>query len=114
MKKHIKLLVEKSYKHDKLDSKTVDMIADKLNRQVLKQYIRSLKNEEGKNKVVVTSPKSLTTDDKKKIQSQFPDKKIIYILDPEMLGGVKISDKDMEFETSLNQTFNDIIRFLNE
>jgi len=114
MKKYIKNLVEKSYNNDKLDAKTVSFISDQLNRQTLKQYIRSLKNEEGKKQVIVTSPKSLSEIDKKKIQSQFRGKKIIYVLDPEMLGGIKIADKDTEFETSLNQTFSDIIRFLNQ
>ena len=63
---------------------------------------------------MVTSPKSLTESDKKRLQSQFPGKKFIYILDPEMISGIRVVDKDTEFETSLNQTFNDIIRFLND
>ena len=80
MKKQIKILVAKSYKNNQLDPKIVSMIADRLNRQSLKQYIRLLKQEEGKKQVIVTSPKSLTDIDKKKLQSQFPGKKFIYIL----------------------------------
>src|SRR5262245_38133878 len=114
MKKQIKLLASQSYKNNKLDPKIVESIADKLNRQSLKQYIRLLKQEENKKQVIVTSPKSLTESDKKRLQSQFPNKKIIYILDPEMMGGIRIVDKDTEFESSINQTFNDIIRFLND
>ena len=114
MKKQIKTLAAQSYKNNKLDPKIVEMIADRLNRQSLKQYIRLLKQEEGKKQVVVTSPKSLAESDMKKLQSQFPDKKIIYILDPEMMSGIRIVDKDIEFESSINQTFNDIIRFLND
>ena len=114
MKKQIKTLVAQSYKNNKLDPKIVEMITDRFNRQSLKQYIRFLKQEEGKKQVVVTSPKSLTGSDMKKLQSQFPNKKIIYILDPEMVSGIRIVDKDTEFESSINQTFNDIIRFLND
>jgi F0F1-type ATP synthase delta subunit len=115
MKKHIQKLVLESYnKHNLLDAKTVDMIADMMNRQSLKQYIHLLKQEENKKQVIITSPKALTTDDKKKLETQFPGKKIIYVLDPEMISGIRIIDKDTEYETSLNQTFNDIIRFLEE
>lgn len=113
-KQQLKTLVAKSYKNNKLDPKIVEMIADKINRQSLKQYIRLLKQEESKKQVIVTSPKSLTDVDKKNLQSQFPGKKIIYILDPEMMSGIRIADKDTEFESSINQTFNDIIRFLND
>jgi F0F1-type ATP synthase delta subunit len=114
MKKQIKTLVAQSYKNNRLDSKVVEMIADRLNRQSLKQYIHLIKQEESKKQVMVTSPKSLTDADKKKLQSQFPNKKIIYIFDPEMISGIRVVDKDTEFETSLNQTLSDIIRFLEE
>ena|SRR3989344_3295464 len=114
MKKRIKILAAKSYKNNQLDPKIVSLIADHLNRQSLKQYIRMLKQEEGKKQVIVTSPKSLTDLDKKKLQGQFPGKKFIYIFDPEMISGIRVVDKDTEFETSLNQTFNDIIRYLDE
>lgn len=114
MKKQIQKLVMASYKNNQLDSKVVAMIADKMNRQTLKQYINLLRQEEKKKQVMITSPKSLSESDMKKLQDQFPGKKIIYILDPEMISGIRIVDKDMEYETSLNQTFNDIIRFLEE
>ena len=111
-KNQIKTFAKKSYKNDRLDPKLVDMIADHLNRQSLKQYIRLLRQEESKKQVIVTSPKSLTDADKKQLQSQFPKKEIIYIYDPEIISGIRIADKDTEYETSLNQTFSDIIRFL--
>ena len=114
MNKQIKTLVAKSYKNNQLDPKVVEVIADHLNRQTLKQYIRLLKHEENKKQIIVTSSRALTNDDKKNLQNQFPGKKIIYILDPEMISGIRIVDRDTEFETSINQTFNDIIRFLNE
>src|SRR5688572_2245829 len=115
MKKQIQKLVLESYsKNNQLDAKVVDMIADRMNRQSLKQYIHLLKQEETKKQVIITSPKSLSESDKKKLAGEFPGKKIIYIMDPEMISGIRIIDKDTEYETSLNQTFNDIIRFLEE
>ena len=112
MKKQLKQLVLQSYKNNQLDAKVVAMIADKMNRQSLKQYLHLLRQEENKKQVMITSPTGLSDTDKKKLQGQFPGKKFIYILDPEMISGIRIVDKDMEYETSLNQTFNDIIRFL--
>ena len=114
MKKQIQKLVLQSYKNNQLDPKVVAMIADKMNRQSLKQYINLLKQEETKKQVMITSPKSLSESDKKKLQGQFPGKKFIYILDPEMISGIRIVDKDTEYETSLSQTFNDIIKFLED
>lgn len=114
MKKQIKKLVLHSYKNNQLDAKIVGAIADRMNRQSLKQYINLLRQEENKKQVIITSPKSLSASDMQKLKGQFPGKKFIYIIDPEMISGIRIVDKDTEYETSLSQTFNDIIRFLND
>lgn len=113
MKNKIKNLVDESYVHGQLDSETVEMIADHFNRNSLKQYIKLLKQEEGKKQVIVTSPTVLLEKDRNMIQKQFADKKIVYILDPEMISGIKIVDKDVEYEISLKHTFNDIIDHIN-
>jgi F0F1-type ATP synthase delta subunit len=113
MKSKIKDLVKASYKNGQLDPDTVSTIADHFNRHSLKEYIKLIKQEEGAKQVVVTSPKVLTDTDRTMIQNQFPDKKIIYILDPEMISGIKIVDKDVEYEISLKRTFNDIIDHIN-
>ncbi|HZE86924.1 MAG TPA: hypothetical protein VE090_01835 [Methylomirabilota bacterium] len=112
IKKKVQKLVDKSYIGTHLDQKTVAMIADHMNRQSLKQYISLLKQEEKKKQVIITSPKSLHDADRKKLQSNFPNKQIIYILDPEMISGIKIVDSEMEYEMSLKQTFDDIIDHL--
>jgi F0F1-type ATP synthase delta subunit len=111
-KKKIQKFVSNSYKGEQLDPKTVEMIADHMNRQTLKQYINSLKQEENKKQVTITSPKSLTEKDKETLKNLFPDKRIIYILDPEMINGIQITDNDREYELNLNRTFNDIIDHL--
>lgn len=112
MNKKLHKLVEQSYKIDQLDSKMVAMIADHMNRQTLKQYISLLKQEEKKKQVIITSPNSLSETDRKMVQDLFPNKKIMYILDPEMINGIRIIDNDSEYEVSLNQQFNDIIKHL--
>lgn len=111
-KKKIQKFVSNSYHGEQLDSKTVEMIADHMNRQTLKQYINSLKQEEDKKQVTITSPKSLTDKDMQTLKNLFPDKRIIYILDPEMINGIQITDNDREYELNLNRTFNDIIDHL--
>src|SRR5258706_14981779 len=111
-KKKIQKLVSKSYQGEQIDGKTVEMIADHMNRQTLKQYINLLKQAEKEKQVIITSPKSLNDSDKKSLQNLFPKKKIIYILDPEMINGIQITDNDKEYEINLNRTFNDIINHL--
>jgi F0F1-type ATP synthase delta subunit len=113
-KKKIQQLVAQSYKGEQLDSETVAMLSDHMNRQTLKQYISMLKQEEKKKQVIITSPKSLNDKDKKVLQELFPKKKIVYILDPEMINGIQITDNDREYELNLNRTFHDIIDHLSE
>ncbi len=108
-KKKIQQLVEDSYTGEQLDAKTVDMIADHMNRQTLKQYISLLQQAEKKKQVIITSPKALKEADKKTLQSLFPKKHIIYVLDPEMINGIQVTDNDKEYEINLNKTFHDII-----
>lgn len=112
MKSKLKNLVLESYHNGQLDSKTVELLADHMNRQALKQYISLLKHEENKKQVTITSPKALVEADRKKVQDLFPKKQIIYVLDPAMISGIRIVDRDSEYEVSLNQTFNDIINHL--
>jgi F0F1-type ATP synthase delta subunit len=110
MKKQLEELVQASYNGEQLDEKSVKMIADRLNRNILKHYIALLKQEENKKMVFVTTPKPLTTKEREKIKSLFPKKKIIEQIDPVMIAGIKIVKNDEAYELDLNQTFHDIIR----
>lgn len=113
-KKKLQNLVSQSYKGGQLDSETVNLLADHMNRQTLKQYINSIKQQEKKKQVTITSPRALQDADKKELEKLFPHKKIMYILDPEMINGIQITDNDQEFEVNLNRTFNDIMNHLSE
>ena len=113
-RKKLRDLVTESYSGENLDSKTVDMLADHMNRQTLKQYISLLKQSEKKRQVIITSPKSLKEADKKTLKDLFPKKKIIYVMDPEMINGIQITDNDKEYEINLNRTFHDIIDHLSK
>ncbi len=113
-KRKLQELVGESYRGEELDGKTVEMLADHMNRQTLKQYISLLKQNEKKKQVMITSPKSLKEADKKTLQGLFPKKKIIYVMDPEMINGIQITDNDKEYEVNLNRTFHDIIDHLSK
>jgi len=112
MKSRLKNLVELSYTDGELNQKNIEIIANKLTRKDLKTYIRLLKQEEDKKIVYVTSAQELTDGSRKMVENRFPDKKILYQVDPRMINGVRIVEIDNEYEMSLNQTFDDIIGYL--
>ncbi len=112
MKKKLQNLVELSYINGKLDQEVVKTIADRLTRHELKQYITLLKREENTKQVFVTTPEELNKEDRKKLESLFPNKKVNYSIDPSMISGIKVVEEDEEYEINLNRTFNDIIQFL--
>lgn len=109
MSDFIQGLVVKSYKEDQLDPSTVDLIANKLSRRQLKEYIKLLKQQESKKQVIVTVPKSLTSEEREMIQKLFNNKKILYTVDPSMISGIRIVDNDVEYEISLDQIFQSLI-----
>lgn len=112
MKNLPKELVKISYTNGKLDDKSVKAIGEKLNRKLLKEYIKGLKQEEKKSMVFVTTPKPLTTANREKIKKLFSNKRIVEEIDPTMINGIKIVENDEEYEMDLNRVFHDIIRFI--
>ena|ERR1039457_6970681 len=114
MNKKIKSLALLSYDNCQLDANAIDLISSRLNRRELKDYIRFLKQIENEKQVIVTVPKQLENKDKEKIQLLFPDKTIIYLTDPEMISGIKITNGDVEYEISINQIFHDIINHISK
>jgi F0F1-type ATP synthase delta subunit len=114
MKKQLEeLLLKESYKNGLLDEDTVKKISDKLNRNMLKLYIGLLRKEEKKKMIFVTTPKLMSESDRNKIKALFPKKKLIEEIDPTMISGIKIIENDEAYDLDLNQTFHDIIRFVN-
>ncbi len=114
MNKSIQGLVVKSYKHDQLDPSIVDLIANKLTRRELKEYIRLIKRQENKQQVIVTVPSTLTADERSAIEKLFKGKKMIYAIDPSMLSGIRIVDNDVEYEVSLDQIFQNLINHISK
>ncbi len=101
-----------SYKNEQLDPEIVDLVANQLSRNELKQYIKLIKQQENKSQVIVAVPKTLKSREQDVIQKLFLGKKIVYTVDSLMLSGIKIVDNDIEYELSLNQIFQDLVMHL--
>lgn len=112
MTKKIKTLVQASYTNDHLDENSVQTVADHVDRRMLKQYIKLLKQEENKKVIFVTIAKPLTVEDREKLKALFPNKKVIENIDQAMISGIKIVQNDEEYEINLNRTFHDIMRLV--
>ena len=103
MKKNIiKKLANASYTDNKLSDTKVDRISNNLKNKDLKLYVKNLKTIESKKTVTVTLP---SDDSLREIRSQFikiyPDKKLVFAIDPSLLSGIKVVDYDNEYELSL-------------
>ena len=113
-KKQIKQLILESYKNDTLDPERVDEIVNILDRKELKEYIKVLKNWENKKSVVITMPYPPKNEDKYKFLTLFPDKKIVYNIDPSLLVGVKIKNDDLITEINLKDTLRNIVDYISQ
>jgi F0F1-type ATP synthase delta subunit len=116
MKKNlIKKLAEESYTKNTLDHDKIEKIAKNLKREDLKAYIKSLKTLESRRTVTVTLP---SEEGIREIKEQFdriyPDKKIVFTIDPSLLTGIKVVDFDNEYELSLKGFLESSIKQTND
>lgn len=111
-KKQLNQLVLYSYDNKVLNPKKVEAIAKTLKRRELKQYIKALKNWENKISVGVFLPYLPKQKEEKMLKKLFPDKKLVYNLDPSLILGLKIIDNDNVYETSLKDNFNRLLSHL--
>lgn len=112
-KKLLKQLVALSYSDDSLDKAVVLEIAEKLSRKELKLYINALKKEEQARRVVVALPKK---DEQmfQKLQDLFPKKRMEVEEDPSLILGMKITDNDMVYNFTLQNTLKNIVKYVDE
>lgn len=111
IKKKLKTIVAESYKDDILDFNKAHAIADSLrSRSDLKQYINELKNYENKKNVTVTIP--FNVDKSEVFEKLFPNKKIVYKIDPSVMLGVKIVNNDNVYEFNLKNMLQNIISYI--
>lgn len=109
MEKIINNLVTASYTNKNLDLERVQKIAEFLNRKMLKAYIKALKRFEKKMTVFVDMPNTPNDTEKNEIKGLFPEKKIIYNIDPTLLAGMRLSADDILYELSMKDSLNKIL-----
>lgn len=109
-KKLLKQLLAISYKNGQLDNQIIAKIADKLDRNQLKQYIKALKNAEKLKNVYIQTPFG----DKRKIINDFKNvfsgKNIIHLKNSSLIVGAKINYNDDIFEISLKNNLDQILK----
>lgn len=109
-KKQIQELVLDSYSNNSINPEKVDKISEQMDRRELKEYIKALKNYENKNSVIITLPSLPKEEDTKKFSSLFPNKKIVYNIDPSLMLGVRIKNRDLITEVNLKDTLEDMLK----
>lgn len=113
-KKQIKNIVLESYNNEMLDEKKVEHVARILQRGELKEYIRELKAYEKKKSLVVSIPYNPIEKEKEKFQKLFPNKKIVYIIDPSLLLGAKIINDDYVHGLNVKNTLDNLVTYIDD
>ncbi len=111
-KKKLKKLVALSYTKNNLDEEKVATIVRSLSRIQLKQYIKSLKNQEAKRSIVAAFPRQPSRETVEKLQDMYPNKQIAVVVDPSLLLGVKIIANDLVFNYSLKHSLQSIESYI--
>lgn len=116
MKKNfIKKLAEESYSKNGLDHDKIERIAKNLKREDLKIYIKNLKTLESKRIVTITLPNEEgITQIKDQLTRIYPDKKLMFAIDPSLLTGIRVVDYDNEYELSLKSFLQGSIKTTND
>lgn len=113
-KKLLKQLLLISYKNGNLDNETVAKVAEKLDRNQLKQYISALKKAEKLQNVYIETPFTASKSTIESFKTIFADKKIRTSEDSSLLVGTRISYNDDVFEISLKNNFDTILKNIDQ
>lgn len=109
-KKQIKLLAESSFINNKLDSKRVSKFVRTMKRKELREYLRSVKLIDSKNKVIIIVP-SLSKFKKIDLASFskiYARKEIVYREDPALIVGIKVINNDLVHDFNLKNSLENI------
>ena len=109
-KKKIDKLIALSYKN--LDKKKVEEIGSLLSKADLKKYIEGLKSAERENNLIIYSP--VDNHYEKRFQKLFPNRKIVFVLDPSLMLGIKIIDNDKIYDFTLKNSLEKIIGYIEQ
>lgn len=104
------ILAKESYTKNQLDEKKIITFTAKMDRKTLKVYIDSIKTIEKKKNVIVALPNVKSYNISRKLFEEiFPNKDIIFEEDTQLILGVRITDNDMIYEKSLENSLHNIL-----
>jgi len=110
-KKQIKSLALASFTKNNLDLKKVKRFTSKMTIRDLREYVKYIKAFDLQKKVYVLVP-NLSEIDKPKMQKEFtklfPNKKIIYKEDPEIILGIRVVNNDKVYDFNLQNSFENM------
>ncbi len=111
--REIKKLAEQSFISENLDIKKIKSIISLLNKKQSKAYIKFLKKLENERIVwVFTAMDKVEDKIGGKLKSMFPNKKIEYVKDPNLIVGLRVVDNDMVYEFNLKDSLDNLITHL--
>lgn len=107
----LKRLVDYSFVDNELSAKRVGEVSKLLKnkREHLKEYASALKRKEKSMSVFIDVPTNNFDQYKKQLKKIYPNRKIIWNIDPSLLLGVRITEGDNVFEMSLKKSLDSII-----
>lgn len=110
-KRLLKHLVDYSYVNNRLDIANVKKVAKLLKdrRENLKEYVKELKKREKDQNVFVYVPTQSLGSYKGKFEKLFPNKKVVWIVYPSLVLGVRIVDGDDVLELSFRKVLQNLI-----
>lgn len=94
--------------NDCLSLEKVQQYTKNMNRSRLKQCICEFKNFVQNTSVFIDSSKELSIKNKDILSKFFKNKKIVYRIDPNLILGLKITDKDMVYSFDLSSRLQNL------
>lgn len=113
--RNIKKLAEQSFTYGNLDVKKIKKVISLLGKKQLKAYIKFLKKVENERLIWVFTPMDKIEDKiTGKIKTIFPNKKIKYVKDPDLIVGLRVIDNDIVYEFNLKDSLDNLMTYLKQ
>lgn len=115
-KKLLQQLVDYSYINNKLSVGNVNKVVKLLKnrRELFKRFVKDLKKRERSLTVFIDIPIVNFGEYKSRFEKIFPNKKIVWNVDPSLILGVRITEDDNLLEMSFKNTLGRIVSKIEE
>lgn len=111
-KKDIEKLAEASYSNNKLNTEIVGKITANLRSREIKAYVKALKRHERSLSIYVESALELNNEYKQQIRQLFSDKNVLFIINEDLIFGIRITENDNEYNFDLRSSVSKITEYL--